>query len=49
MRRIGSSRTPDEWILPVEIRRRKIEMDRTVFFIEEKSTKYGQISQLILG
>jgi hypothetical protein len=33
MRRKGSSGTPDEWILPVKIRRRKIDMDRTVFFI----------------
>jgi hypothetical protein len=33
MRRKGSSGTPDEWILPVKIRRRKIEMNRRVFFI----------------
>jgi hypothetical protein len=48
MRSIGSSGTPDEWILPVKIRRRKIEMNRTVLFIEEKFTK-GLVIKEIKG
>jgi hypothetical protein len=39
MRSIGSSGTPDECPLPVEMRTSSIEMNRTVFFIENKFTK----------
>jgi hypothetical protein len=48
MRSIGSSGTPDEWTLPVKIRRRKIEMNRRVLFIEEKFTK-GLVIKEIKG
>jgi hypothetical protein len=39
IRRIGSSGTPDEWILPVKIKINNIEMDKRVFFISTEIYK----------
>jgi hypothetical protein len=43
---MGSSGTPEECTPLVKMRRRKVEMNRIVFFIEVKVTKYGKASQL---
>jgi hypothetical protein len=46
MRRKSSSGTPEECTTPMKMRRRKVEMNRIVFFIGVKVTKYGKASQL---